>query len=130
LRAKIAETITALAPDVAITLYSGPEWAPGAPNQRDHIEFSNAVAAAYDSLADQPRWLFECGPEPTHCEVVDGYIDVAVESLSAHEVYLAVLDPDTPVLEQARTQVDRMTAPRQDFGGQRTVAFILRRPAN
>ena len=50
LRAKIAETITELAPDVVITLYSGPEWAPGAPNQRDHIEFSNAVAAAYDSL--------------------------------------------------------------------------------
>ena len=130
LRAKIAETITALAPDIAITLYSGPEWAPGAPNQRDHIEFSNAVAAAYDSLTDPPRWLFECGPEPTHREVVDGYIDVAVQSLSAHEVYLAVLDPDTPVLEQARTQVDMMTEPRQDFGGQRTVAFILRRPAN
>jgi LmbE family N-acetylglucosaminyl deacetylase len=72
LRAKIAEAITELAPDVVITLYSGPEWAPGAPNQRDHIEFSNAVAAAYDSLSDPPRWLFENGPEPTHCEVVDG----------------------------------------------------------
>jgi LmbE family N-acetylglucosaminyl deacetylase len=130
LRAKIAETITALAPDVAITLYSGPEWAPGAPNQRDHIEFSNAVAAAYDSLADPPRWLFECGPEPTHCEVVDGYIEAAVESLNAHEVYLSVLDPDTPVIEQARKQVDMSTQPRPDFGGQRTVTFILRRPAN
>ena len=128
LRAKIAETITALTPDVAITLYSGPEWAPGAPNQRDHIEFSNAVAAAYDSLADPPRWLFECGPEPTHCEAVDGYIDIAVESLNAHEVYLSVLDPDTPVIEQARKQVDMSTEPRQDFGGQRTVTFILRRP--
>jgi LmbE family N-acetylglucosaminyl deacetylase len=128
LRAKIAETITALAPDVVITLYSGPEWAPGAPNQRDHIEFSNAVAAAYDSIAG-PRWLFECGPEPTHCEVVDGYIEVAVESLNAHDVYLSVLNPDTPVIEQARKQVDMMTEPRQDFGGQRTVTFILRRPS-
>jgi LmbE family N-acetylglucosaminyl deacetylase len=128
LRAKIAETITALAPDVVITLYSGPEWAPGAPNQRDHIEFSNAVAAAYDSIAG-PRWLFECGPELTHCEVVDGYIEVAVESLNAHEVYLSVLDPDTPVMEQARKQVDMMTEPRQDFGGQCTVTFILRRPS-
>jgi LmbE family N-acetylglucosaminyl deacetylase len=128
LRAKIAETITALAPDVVITLYSGPEWAPGAPNQRDHIEFSNAVAAAYDSIAG-PRWLFECGPELTHGEVVDGYIEVAVESLNAHEVYLSVLDPDTPVIEQARKQVDMMTEPRQDFGGQRTVTFILRRPS-
>jgi LmbE family N-acetylglucosaminyl deacetylase len=129
LRAKIAETMTALAPDVAITLYSGPEWAPGAPNQRDHIEFSNAVAAAYDSLADPPRWLFENGPDLTHCEVVDDYIDIAVASLNAHEAYLSVLDPDTPVIEQARNQVDMATPPHPDFGGQRTVGFILRRPA-
>jgi LmbE family N-acetylglucosaminyl deacetylase len=129
LRAKIAETIIALAPEVVITLYSGPEWAPGAPNQRDHIEFSNAVAAAYDSLADPPRWLFENGPGATHCEVVDDYIDLAVASLAAHEVYLSVLDPDIPVIEQARKQVDMTTEPRQDFGGQRAVEFILRRHA-
>ncbi len=127
LRAKIAETITELAPDLVATIYSGPEWAPGAPNQRDHIEFSNAVAAAYDSLANPPRWLFECGPDPTHYESVDGYIDVAVASLNAHEVYLSVLDPDTPVIEQARRQVDMATEPRSEFGGQRAVEFILRR---
>src|SRR5829696_9225373 len=127
LQAKIAETIGELAPDLVITIYSGSEWAPGAPNQRDHIEFSNAVAAAYDSLADPPRWLFENGPDPTHCEVVDGYIDLAVASLSAHEAYLSALDPDTPVIEQARKQVDMTTPPRPDFGGQRTVEFILRR---
>ena len=110
LRAKIAETITELAPDVVLTVYSGPEWAPGAPNQRDHIEFSNAVAAAYDSLTDPPRWLFENGPELTHCEVIDDdCFDVAVSSLAAHEVYLSVLDPDTPVTEQARKQVDMTT---------------------
>ncbi|MDT5107568.1 MAG: hypothetical protein QOI25_5081, partial [Mycobacterium sp.] len=54
-----------------------PPWAPGAPNQRDHIEFSNAVAAAYDLLTDPPRWLFECGTEITHGEVVDEYVEVA-----------------------------------------------------
>ena len=53
---------------MVITLYSGPEWAPGA-DQGDHIEFSNAVAAAYDSLPDPPRWLFENGPQATHGEV-------------------------------------------------------------
>ena len=127
LRAKIAETITELAPDVVITLYSGPEWAPGAPNQRDHIEFSNAVAAAYDSLEVPPRWLFENGPEITHGETVDGYVDVAIESLAAHDVYLSVLDPDTPVEEQARKQVEMTTAPRPEFGGKHTVEFILRR---
>jgi LmbE family N-acetylglucosaminyl deacetylase len=128
LRAKIAETITALAPDVVLTIYSGPEWAPGAPNQRDHIEFSNAVAAAYDSLRDPPRWLFENGPEVTHAEVIDDdCFDRAVASLAAHEVYLSVLDPDTPVPEQARRQIDMTTTPRPEYGGLRTVEFILRR---
>ena len=60
---------------------------------------------------------------------LDGYIDIAVASLAAHDVYLSVLDPDTPVLDQARKQVDRATTPRPDFGGRRTVGFILRRPA-
>ena len=126
LRAKIAETIVALRPDVVVTLYSGPSWAPGAPNQRDHIEFAHAVAAAYDSLTDPPAWLFENGPDPSHCEVVDGYTDVAVRSLAAHEVYLSVLDPRTPVVEQARQQVEMSTPALPGFGG-RTVGFILKR---
>lgn len=127
LRAKIAQTITELEPDVVITIYSGTEWAPGEPNQTDHIEFSNAVAAAYDSLADPPRWLFENGPEITHGEVVDDYLDRAVASLAAHDVYLSVLDPDTPVHEQARKQVEMTTQQRPEFDGKHTVEFILRR---
>ena len=128
LRAKICETITELAPDVVITLYSGPEWAPGAPNQRDHIEFSNAVAAAYDSLPDKPRWFFEHGPGGTHGETVDGFIDVGVDSLAAHDVYLSVLDPDTPVREQARKVVDMTTMPPlPGLEGHRSVEFILKR---
>ena len=130
LRAKIAETIIALAPDVVMTLYSGPEWAPGAPNQRDHIEFSNAVAAAYDSLEAPPRWLFENGPEVTHAEVIDDTcFERAVTSLAQHVVYLSVLDPVTPVIEQARNQVDMTTTPRPEFSGRRTVEFILKRGA-
>ena len=128
LQAKIAETITELAPDVVITLYSGPEWAPGAPNQRDHIEFSNAVAAVYDSLSDKPRWFFEHGPGGTHGETVDGFIDVGVDSLAAHDVYLSVLDPDTPVREQARKVVDMTTMPPlPGLEGHRSVEFILKR---
>ena len=128
LRAKIAETITALSPDIVLTVYSGPEWAPGAPNQRDHIEFSNAVAAAYDSLSEPPRWLFENSPEVTHAEVIDDdCFDRAIASLAAHNVYLSILDPETPVLEQARKQIDMVTTPRPQFGGRRTVEFILRR---
>jgi LmbE family N-acetylglucosaminyl deacetylase len=128
LRAKIAETIAALAPDVVVTIYSGPEWAPGAPNQRDHIEFSNAVADAYDSLSDPPRWLFENGPDVTHAEVIDDRcFNRAIASLAAHDVYLSVLDPDTPVLEQARAQVDMTTTPRPEYNGRRTVEMILKR---
>ena len=129
LQAKIGETITELAPDVVITLYSGPEWAPGAPNQRDHIEFSKAVAGAVDSLPEPPKWFFECGPGGTHGEAVDGFVELAIEALTAHDVYLSVLDPDTPVAEQARVQVERGTMPRPEFGGAPTVEFILKRGA-
>jgi hypothetical protein len=74
--------------------------------------------------------LFENGPEVTHAEVIDDdCFDRAVASLSEHTVYLSVLDPNTPVAEQARKQVDRATTPRPDFGGRRTVEFILRRIA-
>jgi LmbE family N-acetylglucosaminyl deacetylase len=128
LRAKIADTISVLKPDLVLTIYSGPEWAPGQPNQRDHIEFSNAVAGAYDSLRQPPRWLFENGPDVTHAEVIDDdCFERAVKSLAAHEVYLSVLDPATPVLEQARKQVDMTTTPRPEFEGRRTVEFRMRR---
>ncbi|MDV3126712.1 PIG-L family deacetylase [Mycobacterium sp. 21AC1] len=127
LRNRIAGVITELQPDVVVTIYSGPEWAPGAPNQRDHIEFANAVLAAYDSLDEPPRWLFENGPQASHCETVDGYQDVAVDSLAAHEAYLSVLEPETPVDEQARRQIASATPRTEEFGGQRTVGFILKR---
>ncbi|MGB2922831.1 MAG: PIG-L family deacetylase [Mycobacterium sp.] len=130
LRAQIAETIGEIAPEVVITIYSGPRWAPDAPNQADHIEFANAVAAAFDSLPNPPRWLFENGPEATHGQPVDGFVDAAVASLAAHEVYLQILDPDTPAIEQARTQVEETTRPHPSFDGRPTVQFILRRPIN
>lgn len=127
LRAAMADAITRVAPQVVITIYGGPEWGPGMPNQRDHIEFATAVAAAFDESAHPARWLFENGPDPTHVEVVDGYVDLAVEALAAHEVYLSVLDPQTPVLEQARRQIAAATAPQPGFGDQSTVGFILKR---
>jgi len=125
LRAAIADELTVRKPDVALTVYGGPEWAPGAPNQRDHMEFAAAVAGAYQGLADPPRWLFANGPGGTHAETVDGFVDVAVESLAAHQKYLSVLDPHTPVKDQARTQVDLSTPTHPDFDGQRVVEFVL-----
>lgn len=129
LRAQIVEAITEFDPDVVISIYGGPEWAPEAPNQPDHMEFAAAVVAAYDSLPDPPRWLFQNGPEGTHVEVIDdGCFERAVASLAEHKVYLSVLDPDTPVAVQARKQVQMSTPPRPDFGGLRAVGFIQVRP--
>ena len=128
LRAAIAETIRRVGPQVVLSLYGGAEWAPGKPNQRDHMEFAAAVLDAYDSLGDDaPRWLFENGPHPTHAVDVTEQIDVAVNSLAAHEVYLRVLDPDTPVVDQARAQIELVSAPRDDFGGRRAACFELKR---
>lgn len=124
LRAKIAEVIGELEPDVVVAVYGAPEFAPGRPNQRDHIEFAAAVTDAWDTLADPPRWLFQGGPGPTHVETVDDYIEVAVDSLAAHEVYLAVLDPTTPVREQARRVVDMTTSAQP---GRRVAGFSLQR---
>lgn len=71
LRAKV-EAITELDPDVVISIYGGPEWALGEPNQRDHIEFAAAVLDAYDSLPDPPRWLFQNGPGRRRAESSGG----------------------------------------------------------
>lgn len=124
LRAQVASVIAEARPDVVVTIYGGAQFAPGAPNQRDHIEFAAAVTDAWDALADPPRWLFQNGPGPTHVETVDGYLDAAVDSLSAHEVYLSVLDPQTPVREQARAVVEMTTSTQ---AGGPAAGFILER---
>lgn len=127
LRAKIASAIAESRPDVMVTVYGAAEFAPGAPNHRDHIEFAAAVTDVWEALQHPPRWLFQSGPAPTHVETVDGYLDVAVESLAAHEVYLSVLDPATPVREQARAVVDMTTSVH---AGKRVAGFSLQRSAD
>ncbi len=119
LRAKIARAIEDAEPNIVVTIFGGTEWVPGAPNQRDHVEFAAAVLAVCD------RRLFANGPNGTHAETVDDFVDTAVNSLASHEKYLSTLNPDTSVLEQARRQVDMTTPPHPDFGGRRIVEFIL-----
>lgn len=128
LRAKIAETIERVRPDIVLSLYGGPEWAPGIPNQRDHMEFAAAVADAYDQLGDPPRALFVNGPGSTHAVDVDGFVEPAVDSLAEHKVYLAVLDPDTPVVDQARAQVEMSTAAQDGFPAAHASGFTQLRP--
>ncbi|GAA3965565.1 PIG-L family deacetylase [Gordonia caeni] len=128
LREKIAETIERVHPDVVLSLYGGPEWAPGMPNQRDHMEFAAAVVDAFDSLTDPPRALFVNGPGSTHAVDVDGFVEQAVDSLAEHKVYLAVLDPDTPVADQARTQVEMTTGVQDGFDAAHASGFTRIRP--
>jgi LmbE family N-acetylglucosaminyl deacetylase len=125
LRLIITNTLVRLKPDVVLTVYGGAEWLPGVPNQRDHMEFAAAVKQACDDMADPPSWVFACGPGATHFEPVDDYIEAAVASLAAHHVYLSVLDPQTPVLRQAREQIDRTTPVRPDLGTQRAAQFVI-----
>ncbi len=129
LRTSISEVITRVQPQVIVSIYGGPGWGPDSPNQSDHIEFAAAVLAAYDGLDDKPRWLFEYSPDVTHVEEVGDFIDDAVTSLAAHVKYLSVLDPDTPVVEQARAQVEMVTAAREDCDNQQVVTFELKRRA-
>ncbi|GAA4666561.1 PIG-L deacetylase family protein [Gordonia humi] len=125
LRAKVAETIERIAPDVVLSLYGGPEWAPGFPNQRDHMEFAAAVVDAFDGLENKPRALFTNGPDVTHAADVEGFTDAAIAALECHRVYLEVLDPNTPVVEQATAQVDRGTGPIDGFDAARASGFTL-----
>lgn len=138
LRDAVADSIRRHRPDVVISLYSGPEWAPDAPNQSDHIEFGEAVGAAYDDLVaavgvdaaeGRPQMWFESAPEPTHYVDVEGFVEPAVDALAQHKEYLSVLDPETPVREQARQQVEAVCAPREGLAdGRHVVGFRRMRP--
>ena len=138
LRDAVADAIRRHRPDVVVSLYSGPEWAPGAPNQSDHMEFGAAVGTVFDDLAAaagvesgeaRPRFWFESAPDPTHYVVVDGFVETAVDALAEHSEYLSVLDPDTPVRDQARTQVENVCAPREGLAdGRPVVGFRRMRP--
>ena len=138
LRDSIADAIRRHRPDVVLSLYSGPEFAPGFPNQSDHMEFGEAVMAAYDDVVaavgvdaseGRPTTLFESSPEATHYVDVEGFVELAVDALAEHSEYLSVLDPGTPVREQARKQVEMVTEAREDLaGGRPVVGFRRMRP--
>lgn len=121
LRAAIADAIDRHQPDVIISIYTGPAYAPGVPNQSDHILFGQAVAQVVDK---QGGHLFETGPNGGHrVDLRDEDVEAAVASLSEHTEYLSVLDPETPVAVQSRRQVDMSTL-GQD--GTRRSIFIHR----
>ena len=121
LRAAISEAIERHNPDVVITIYTGDEYGPAMANQPDHILFGTAVA---EVVKDRGGLLFETAPGGEFVvDLADEDVEAAVASLTEHEEYLSVLDPTTPVAEQARRQVD-MTTLVDD--GSRNSTFILR----
>lgn len=135
LRDAVADAIRRHRPDVVISLYSGAEFAPGFPNQSDHMEFGAAVGAAYDDLVaavgvdaaeGRPTTWFESSPEVTHYVDVEGFVELAVDSLAEHSEYLSVLDPATPVRDQARTQVENVCAPHEGLADDRPVVGFRR----
>ncbi|GAA4896472.1 PIG-L family deacetylase [Tessaracoccus lubricantis] len=101
----IGHALDAHPADLVISTYRGPEWGPGLPNQADHIAIGEATIEA---VQGRDVWVFENGPGSTHhVEVSDGDVQAAIRSLAEHQVYLAVLDPTTPVRAQARAVVYR-----------------------
>ncbi|WP_042328932.1 PIG-L deacetylase family protein [Dietzia sp. UCD-THP] len=138
LRDAVADSIRRHRPDVVVSLFSGDEFAPGQPNQSDHMEFGAAVGAAYDDLVaavgvdaaeGRPQMWFESSPEMTHYVDVSGFVELAVDALAEHSEYLSVLDPATPVRDQARAQVEQVCAPRDGLSdGNPVVGFRRMRP--
>lgn len=121
LRAAISEAIDRHEPDIIISIYTGPRYSPEIANQSDHILFGQAVGQVVD---ERGGWLFETGPGGDHTvQLGDEDVEAAVASLSEHEEYLSVLDPETPVPVQARRQVEMST--RGADGARRSV-FIHR----
>lgn len=124
LRSAIADSIERHNPDVIITVYTGEAYGPGNPNQSDHILFGQAVAQV---VAERGGLLYETGPGgEVSVDLTDEDVEAAVVSLSEHEEYLSVLDPDTPVIEQSRNQVDMST---RGADGSRRSIFIMRNRA-
>ncbi|WP_197430137.1 PIG-L deacetylase family protein [Auraticoccus cholistanensis] len=118
LRSAVLEAVERIAPDVVVVGYYGPAWGPGEPNQSDHVELGHAVAEA---LAVSGLPLYEQDLAGELVVDVEDHVEAAVAALAEHRVYLEVLDPTTPVLEQARVQVERSCPPEQVLGGRRGV---------
>jgi LmbE family N-acetylglucosaminyl deacetylase len=139
LRRDLAAALRRHRPELVVTANHHDTWAPGSWNSADHRALGRAVLDAvadaanewiFPELADVAPWAgvrwvaVTSSPYPTHAVDVTGTVDRAVDSLAAHRRYLAALGPE-PVDEQARRQVDEVTAPSPRFGGRRAVDFEL-----
>lgn len=138
LRRDIAAAIRRHRPELVVTLnHQDAGFRPGGWNTADHRALGRSVLDAvadaanewiFPDLTETPwagvRWIAVAGPEPTHAVDVSDGIEPAIKSLAEHRRYLAALSDD-PIDEQARRQVDMVTAARADFAEKRAVAVKL-----
>ncbi len=142
LRRDIAGAIRRHRPELVVTLHWGDTWGGGYWNYSDHRVLGRAVMDAVQDAANE--WLHPGlrvdGFDPwagvrhvavsvppdlvTHVVDVGEVLDRAVASLAEHRRYLAALSDD-PVDEQARRQVDWVTAASERSGGKRVAGFAL-----
>jgi LmbE family N-acetylglucosaminyl deacetylase len=134
LRRTLAREIRRRRPDLVVTLNHRDTWRPGAWNSADHRALGRSVLDAVGDAGNdwifpelrqeglglhKVRWVAVVSTQPSHIQSVDeSSIEAAVASLAEHARYLAALS-DTPVAEQARTQVGWVV------GSQKAVRFEL-----
>ncbi|MDN3359561.1 PIG-L deacetylase family protein [Actinomadura sp. DC4] len=138
LRRDIARAVRRHRPDVVITGNHHDVWAPGVPNQADHIALGRAVIDGVRDAAN--RWVFRElldeglppwragrilvaeSPYPTHGADVTETFAAGVASLRAHAAYLAGLGPDaTSDPEEILEKVTRPAGAR--MGTRHAAAF-------
>jgi LmbE family N-acetylglucosaminyl deacetylase len=146
LRRDIAGAIRRHRPELVVTAHWGETWsAPGQTpaywNSADHRVLGRAVMDAVQDAANEwlhpglrvdgfdpwaVRWVAVSTTPSwvTHVVDVGDVLDRAVASLAEHRRYLEALSSE-PVEEQARRQVDMVTAASERSGGRRVAGFAL-----
>lgn len=125
LRKDLARHIRRVRPQLVLTLNHHDHWGPGRWNSADHRAVGRSVLDAvgdadndwiFPELLAQglprhkTRWVAVSSPQPTHAQAVSAEsIEKAVTSLAAHREYLRALSAE-PVEDQARSQVEMVTA--------------------
>ena len=125
LRRELARHIRRVQPELVLTLNHRDEWGRGRWNSADHRAVGRSVLDAVSDADNEwifpelqaeglsrhkVRWVAVSSPHPTHAQPVGPRsIERAVASLAEHREYLKALSPD-PVGDQARRQVEMVTA--------------------
>lgn len=107
LRRDVARAVRRHRPDVVVTINFHAFWAPGRPNQADHVAVGRAIVDGVRDAAN--RWVFRellddglapwqvrhvlsaGGADVTHGVDISEHFDKGVASLRAHAAYLAAL---------------------------------------